>query len=125
MDLQEKKLEEVVDYHHHLSECSRSIMAIHDVMDILNGKWKVSIIACLCFRKMRYTDLLNEVKGISGKMLSRDLKELEMNQLITRKVLNTQPITVEYEITEYGATLRVLTKTIAEWGLAHRKRIMG
>ncbi|CAM3754436.1 helix-turn-helix domain-containing protein [Pontibacter korlensis] len=98
-------------------------MAIHDVMDLLNGKWKVSIIACLCFEKMRYSDLLREVRGISGKMLARDLKELEMNQLITRTVLNTQPVTVEYEITEYGSTLKNLTNTIAEWGLTHRKRI--
>ena len=105
-------------------ECANTIMAIHDVMDLLNGKWKVSIIACLCYEKMRYSDLLREIKGISGKMLSRDLKELEINQLITRKVLNTQPITVEYEITEYGSTLKDLTFVIAEWGFKHRKRII-
>lgn len=108
-----------------MHECGQTILAIHDVMDLLNGKWKVSIIACLCFEKMRYSDLLREVKGISGKMLSRDLKELEMNQLITRTVLNTQPVTVQYEITEYGSTLKHLTHTIAEWGLTHRKRIIG
>lgn len=106
-------------------ECAKTIMAIHDVMDILSGKWKVSIIACLCYRKMRYTDLLNEINGISGKMLSRELKDLEMNQLITRTVQNTQPITVEYEITEYGATLRQVTDVIADWGIEHRKRIIG
>lgn len=105
-------------------ECGQTIMAIHDVMDLLNGKWKVSIIACLCFKKMRYSDLLREVKGISGKMLSRNLKELEINQLITRSVLSTQPVTVEYEITAYGATLKHLIATIAAWGMTHRKRIM-
>lgn len=106
-------------------ECAGTILAIHDVMDLLNGKWKLSIIACLCYEKMRYSDLLKEVKGISGKMLSRDLKELEGNQLITRTVLNTQPITVVYEITEYGGTLKNVTSVIADWGLKHRKRIMG
>ncbi|WP_107037432.1 winged helix-turn-helix transcriptional regulator [Brumimicrobium mesophilum] len=108
-----------------IKECSQTILAIHDVMDILNGKWKVSIIACLCYKKMRYSELLREVKGISGRMLSRELKELEMNQLIIRNVLDTQPVTVEYEITEYGSTLKSLTHTIAEWGMKHRKRIMG
>lgn len=107
-----------------IKECANAIMAIHDVMDILNGKWKVSIIACLCYQKMRYTDILREVKGISGKMLSRDLKELEANLLITRTVLNTQPITVEYEITEYGSTLKNVTSVIAAWGVEHRKKIM-
>lgn len=108
----------------HLKECGQTILAIHDVMDLLNGKWKVSIIACLCYGKRRYSDLLREINGISGKMLSRELKDLEMNQLITRKVLDTQPISVEYEITEYGYTLRELTKTIAEWGFKHRQRII-
>ena len=108
-----------------IRECSLTILAIHDVMDLLNGKWKVSIIACLCYQKMRYSELLREVKGISGRMLSRELKELEMNQLITRTVLNTQPVTVEYEITQYGSTLKKLISTIAEWGIQHRKRIIG
>ena len=39
-------------------ECGKTIMAIHDVMDLLNGKWKLPIIACLCYEKMRYSDLL-------------------------------------------------------------------
>jgi DNA-binding HxlR family transcriptional regulator len=105
-------------------ECTHAIVAIHDVMDILNGKWKISIIASLCYGKLRYSDLLKEVNGISGKMLSRDLKELEMNQLITRTVKSTQPITVEYELTNYGATLRKLIDEMAKWGLEHRRRIM-
>jgi len=74
---------------------------------------------------MRYSELLREVEGISGKMLSRELKELEINQLIVRKVSNTQPITVQYQLTEYGETLKQLTLTIADWGLNHRKQIFG
>ena len=108
-----------------IKDCTKTIMAIHDVMDILSGKWKVSIIACLCFEKKRYTDLLREINGISGKMLSRELKELEVNQLITRTVIDSQPISVVYEITEYGATLKQVTRVIADWGLEHRKRIIG
>lgn len=108
-----------------LKECNQRIIAIHDVMDLLNGRWKVAIIACLCSEKMRYSELLRTVNGISGKMLSRDLKELEMNHLIIRKVLDTKPITVEYEITEYGSTLKNLTAVIAEWGLNHREKIKG
>lgn len=108
-----------------IKECSQAILAIHDVMDLLSGKWKVSIIACLCYQKMRYSELLREVKGISGRMLSRELKELEINHLITRTVLETQPVTVEYEITEYGSTLKVLTSTMAEWGMTHRRKIIG
>lgn len=107
-----------------IKECNYKILAIHDTMDLLNGKWKVSIIACLCFKTMRYSELLRNISGISGKMLSRDLKELEMNHLISRNVLNTKPITVEYEITEYGATLKDLTNVISQWGLNHRNKII-
>lgn len=107
-----------------VKDCSQKILAISDTMEILNGKWKMSIIACLCYKPMRYSELLKEVKGISGKMLSRELKDLEINELINRKVLNTSPVAVEYQITDYGKSLKQLTNTIAEWGSIHRQRII-
>lgn len=105
--------------------CKHNIRAIHDALDVIGGKWKISIISCLTFQPMHYSELLREVEGISGKMLSRELKELEANQLITRTVLNTRPITVRYQLTAYGETLKPLTLTIADWGLNHRKQIIG
>lgn len=107
-----------------VKDCSQKILAISDTMEILNGKWKMSIIACLCYKPMRYSELLKEVKGISGKMLSRELKDLEINELINRHVLNTTPVAVEYEITDYGKSLKQLTNTIADWGFIHRQRII-
>lgn len=107
-----------------IKECSLKILAISDTMDILNGKWKMSMIACLCYKPMRYSELLKEVKGISGKVLSRELKDLEMNELIERIVLNTSPVAVEYRITDYGNSLKDLTDTIANWGFIHRERII-
>jgi DNA-binding HxlR family transcriptional regulator len=105
-------------------DCSHKVLAIADTMEILSGKWKMSIVACLCYQPMRYSELLKEVHGISGKVLSRELKDLEMNELIERTVLNQAPIAVEYSITEYGKSLRQLTNTIADWGLSHRQRII-
>jgi DNA-binding HxlR family transcriptional regulator len=110
---------------HDKHKCNKHIMAVHDAMDILNGRWKISIIASLCFNTLRFTDLLREVEGISGKMLSRELKNLEENQLVTRTVLNTQPITVEYKLTEYGHTLKEVIDSLANWGHKHRKKITG
>lgn len=104
--------------------CRNNIRAIHDALDVIGGKWKISIIACLTFNAMRYSELLKEVQGISGKMLSRELKELEANQLITREVLSTHPIMVRYALTPYGKSLQPLTLTIAQWGINHRKRII-
>lgn len=101
-------------------------MAVHDAMDVLNGKWKISIIAVLCYHNSRrFSDILADVSGISNKMLSKELKELEMNQLVKRTVLDTQPISVQYELTEYGQQLQTVIKNLSQWGTEHRKKILG
>lgn len=107
------------------AECKKHIMAVHDAMDVLSGKWKISIVAVLCYHhKRRFSEILNDVQGISNKMLSKELKELEMNKLITRTVLNTQPITVEYSLTEYGQELKTMIDQLSEWGKKHREKII-
>jgi len=106
-------------------ECKKTIMAVHDAMDVLSGKWKIYIVAALCYNPKRYSDILRDVKGISGKMLSRELKEMEINQLVKRTVLDTQPVTVQYALTEYGQKLKTVIENLAVWGLEHRKKIIG
>ncbi|MBS7564968.1 helix-turn-helix transcriptional regulator [Mucilaginibacter sp. Bleaf8] len=104
----------------------KEIMAVHDAMDVLNGKWKISIISSICYySERRFSDILNDVPGISNKMLSKELKELELNKLISRTVLDTQPITVQYKLTEYGKTLQTIINNLADWGMEHRKMITG
>lgn len=66
----------------------------------------MSIIDCLCYKPMQYSELLKEVKGISCKMLSCESKDVQTNELIDRHVLNTVPIAVEYQITDYGKSLQ-------------------
>jgi DNA-binding HxlR family transcriptional regulator len=104
----------------------KQIRAVHDAMDVLNGKWKISIISSVCyFNKRRFSDILQDVAGISNKMLSQELKDLEINKLLKRTVMDTQPVTVEYQLTEYGLTLKNVIDTLAEWGTEHRKVIIG
>jgi DNA-binding HxlR family transcriptional regulator len=105
-------------------ECSKVFMAINDSMELLSGKWKIKIIGVLLHKgTLRFMDLLREVDGIGAKMLSKELQELEMNELVKRTVCNTKPITVEYEITEYGKTMKAMISEIIHWGTEHRKRI--
>lgn len=110
------------------SQCedhSHRILAMRDAMDVLGGKWRLPIVGILSFKgKMRFTDILRGVNGIGAKMLSKELQDLEANQLLTRTVKQTKPITVEYEITEYGRSLITLIQEIVNWGLTHRERIM-
>ena len=107
-------------------ECKKNIMAVHDSMDVLSGKWKISIIAVLCYhKKRRFSDLLKDMEGISNRMLSKELKDLEMNKLVKRTVLDTHPVTVEYSLTEYGIELKTMIDNLADWGMKHRKKIFG
>lgn len=101
------------------------LLAIADAMDVLNGKWKIQLIGILLFKgKMRFGELIKHIEGIGAKMLSKELQNLEANQIITRTVLQTKPITVEYEITEYGKSLEETICSIVNWGSKHRKKIM-
>ncbi|KEO75589.1 HxlR family transcriptional regulator [Anditalea andensis] len=107
-----------------IPQCKVKIMAISDAMYIMGGKWKMHIIASLCYGARRYSELLENIDNISGKMLSRELKEMETNLLIERKVMDTRPFTVQYELTEYGKKLLPVIDSLADWGIEHRKIIM-
>lgn len=102
------------------------IRAIRDSMDVLNGKWKIPIITSICYHnRRRFSDVLTDVDGISNKMLSKELKELELNKLIKRTTLDTQPVSVQYELTAHGKTLQTIIYNLTAWGFQHRKEIMG
>ena len=105
-------------------ECKGKIMAVDDAMYMIGGKWKLHIVAALYFGSRRYSDLLEIIDGISGKMLSRELKDMEMNLLITRTVKETRPITVEYELTEYSKKLMPIIDQMAIWGHEHKQLIL-
>jgi DNA-binding HxlR family transcriptional regulator len=100
--------------------------AIQDSMDVLSGKWKIAILSSICYyNKRRFSDILGDIEGISNKMLSKELKELELNKLVKRTVLDTQPVTVQYELTQHGKTLQTIIRNLTDWGIKHRKEIIG
>ncbi len=99
--------------------------AVQDSMDVLNGKWKIAVISSICYyENRRFSDILKDVGGISNRMLSKELKELEINKLVKRTVIGTQPVIVQYTLTDHGLTLRTIINSLTEWGVAHRKKII-
>ena len=105
--------------------CKGQLRAIHDTLDILSGKWKISILGSLIFYgTQRFGELQREVTGIGAKMLSKELRDLEINGLVKRTVLDTKPVTVEYQMTPYGETLKEIIMAMAVWGQQHRDRII-
>jgi DNA-binding HxlR family transcriptional regulator len=106
--------------------CQIRMQAISDTMSILSGKWKFHILGTLIEgEKLGFMDLMREIDGIGSKMLSKELQDLEMNHLVSRTVMDTKPITVEYAITEYGATLAPVINELAKWGIAYRQSVHG
>ena len=104
---------------------STGIRAIKDAMETLSGNWKLPILFSLSGGAKRFKEITREVEGISDKMLSKELKELETNKLITRTVIDTQPITVQYQLTEHGKSLQTIINNLTEWGVKHRLEIIG
>lgn len=100
------------------------LLPIRDALDILGGKWKIPILMSLTFGEKRFKELTREV-GVTPKMLSKELKELETNQLVTRTVIDSTPVTVIYSLSEYGKSVYPVVDTLKEWGSNHRKRIRG
>lgn len=115
-----------MDHEYSPTACKKHLLSIHDALDILSGKWKIAIIGALIFReKMRFGELLREIDGIGAKMLSKELRDLEINELVIRSVLDTKPVTVEYSLTDYGKTLEEVILVLSGWGMEHRRRITG
>ena len=104
--------------------CMGMILPVSDAIQILSGKWKLPILISLQFGNKRFSEIAKDIPKITDRMLSKELRELEMNQLIKRTVYDTVPVTVEYSVTEYGDSLDPVIQELAKWGRQHRKRIM-
>jgi len=106
-------------------ECTGMVLPVRDALEILYGKWKLPIILSLSLGRKRFKEISRAVGGITDKVLSKELKELEMNQLISRTVYDAFPPVVEYAITEHGESLEKVIEELRIWGLEHRKKIIG
>ena len=104
--------------------CRERIRAVTDTQDLISGKWKLAIIAALYYNKsFRFMDLCRHVENIAPKVLSKELKDLEMNRLVKRTVYDSMPVAVEYELTSQGKNLKKVIETMAEWGMKYREEV--
>lgn len=106
--------------------CSRQyVLAINDALNVISGKWKLPILASLLYGHTRFKDLQNNIERITPRMLSKELKALELNGVVQRKVFSTGPVRIEYELTASGQDIVSVLDTMIVWGLQHRKHVMG
>jgi len=108
-----------------LLKCPESYgLAIVDTLNVISGKWKLPIIGTLRFGKKRFNEIEKTIPKITPRMLSKELKELEINGIVSRTVHNTIPVMVEYDLTVSGKELLKVVDVMIEWGIKHRKNIV-
>jgi DNA-binding HxlR family transcriptional regulator len=105
-------------------ECMGMIRPVTDALEVLNGKWKLPIIISLSLGKKRFSEMAREIPKITDRMLSKELRDLEMNDLVKRTVYDSVPVVVEYSLTDYGDSLDSVISELRKWGIQHRQRIM-
>ncbi len=95
---------------------SENSCSLIDVLEIIGGKWAMPIIYHLSKGKMRFKELERNVEGINTRMLVKELKNMEVNGIVTREVFATVPPTVEYTLTIKGEKLLPSIVSLYQWG---------
>ncbi|MFL9833658.1 winged helix-turn-helix transcriptional regulator [Chryseobacterium terrae] len=104
-------------------ECHTVLNAVSDTLYAVGGKWKLMIIIAMARGSKRFTEIQRQVSGISARVLSSELKELEMNGFIIKKVENGYPVSIEYELLPYSQTLEEVVNAMTKWGIQHRAKV--
>ncbi len=105
------------------SQCKATLNAVADAVYVIGGKWKLRIIIALKEGNKRFNEMQRVIEGISAKVLSTELKDLELNGFIRRKVYTAKPVVVEYVLTDYADTLNDVLQALSEWGAMHRDKV--
>ncbi len=95
---------------------SEKSCSLRDVLDIIGGKWSMPIIYMLSKGTMRFKELERSIEGINTRMLVKELKNMELNGILTRQVFATVPPTVEYTLTNKGEKLLPSIVSLHKWG---------
>src|SRR5690348_5473551 len=97
--------------------------SVQTTLKVLGGKWKPPILYLLSSGTLRFGQLKKNITGITQKMLAQELKEMETDGLVLRKVYPVVPPKVEYSLTAYGKTLEPILKSMSAWGQKHKSRV--
>ena len=104
-------------------ECVRAMVPVTEVLAQIGGKWTIQTIMALARGTKRFSELLRSIEGISQKMLTVTLRDLEKDGFVTRTVTPSIPPRVDYELTEMGRELGRPLGAISRWAQANRHRV--
>jgi DNA-binding HxlR family transcriptional regulator len=100
-------------------EKSTEKCTLQEILDVIGGKWSMSIIYALFSGTKRFSELERMVININTRMLVKELKNMETNGIVERKVYATVPPTVEYTLTLKGRKLEPIISELYKWGLEY------
>ena len=101
----------------------QEVQALQDTIYVVGGKWRLPIINSICNGNKRFREIERSIPGITTRMLSRELKEMEANGLIQRTVIPSRPVVVEYNSTDYCHSFGDIILEMIKWGKHHRERL--
>lgn len=103
---------------------TEELRALQDTLYFIGGKWRIPVINSLCNGNRRFREIERSIPGITTRMLSKELKEMEMNKLVKRTVYPETPVLIEYEPTGYCRTFGNIISEMINWGREHRRVIV-
>lgn len=101
------------------------IKFVQDTQYVIGGKWKLPIIISIYHKNNRFNEILSSIPKITNRVLSKELRHLEENELVSRKVYDDYPARIEYTLTEYCHSITEVLEAMERWGKQHRERIKG
>lgn len=99
------------------------VRALQDTIYVLGGKWKLPIINSICNGNTRFKEIQQSIPGITARMLSRELKDMELNNLVKRTEDRDAIIPILYESTDYCKSFGPIITEMINWGISHREHI--
>lgn len=106
------------------AQCKGHLSAVEDALYVIGGKWKLKIMTAVLSGHIRFNELQRTILGISARVLSNELKQLELNGLVERVVqAEKTPVIIEYRPTAYAASLGEVLVALSNWGTNHKQKI--
>ncbi len=107
------------------TECLAAMLPVRDAIDAISGKWKLMILISISSGNKRFREIERSIPKITSKVLAKELKDLEAHHLINRTVYDESPVVVEYTTTAYSKSLQPVIEALRNWGINHRKKVIG
>ena len=114
----ERREQESRQYNAYLAECPG-----HALLATLSDKWVTLVLSALADGPLRYSQLATTIAGASQKMLTQTLRKLERDRLLTPTVTPSEPVRVDYELTELGESLLPVQRAIKDWAETHIEQV--